>query len=42
MFNRILISVILIPVVFVAVYLGYIPFLIFICGICFLAAFEFW
>ncbi|MBI5573779.1 MAG: phosphatidate cytidylyltransferase [Elusimicrobia bacterium] len=42
MFNRIFIALILIPVVFVAVYLGYIPFLIFICGICFLAAFEFW
>jgi len=42
MFNRIFIALILIPVVSIAVYLGYIPFLIFICGICFLAAFEFW
>ncbi|MFH0947555.1 MAG: phosphatidate cytidylyltransferase [Elusimicrobiota bacterium] len=42
MFNRIFIALILIPVVFVAVYLGYIPFLIFICGICFLSAYEFW
>lgn len=42
MFNRILIAFILIPVVFAAVYLGYIPFLIFICGICFLSAYEFW
>ncbi|MFH1541098.1 MAG: CDP-archaeol synthase [Elusimicrobiota bacterium] len=42
MLNRIFIALILIPVVFIAVYLGYIPFLIFICGICFLAAFEFW
>lgn len=42
MFNRIFIALILIPVVFISVYLGYIPFLIFICGICFLSAFEFW
>lgn len=42
MFNRVFIALILIPVVFIAVYLGYIPFLVFICGICFLAAFEFW
>ena len=42
MFNRIFIALILIPIVFVAVYIGYIPFLVFICGICFLSAFEFW
>ncbi|MDD5686818.1 MAG: phosphatidate cytidylyltransferase [Elusimicrobia bacterium] len=42
MFNRIFISIILIPVVVLAVYLGNIPFLIFICGVCFLAAYEFW
>ena len=42
MLNRILLSVILIPVVCVAVYLGFIPFLVFICAICFLSAYEFW
>ncbi|OGS45881.1 MAG: hypothetical protein A2539_05405 [Elusimicrobia bacterium RIFOXYD2_FULL_34_15] len=42
MLNRFLISLILIPVVFVAVYLGFIPFLVFICGVCFISAYEFW
>jgi len=42
MFNRFIISLILIPVVALLVFLGYIPFLVFICGICLLAAYEFW
>jgi len=42
MLNRILISLVLIPVVLFTVYLGYVPFLVLMTGICLLSAFEFW
>ncbi|MEW6557037.1 MAG: phosphatidate cytidylyltransferase [Elusimicrobiota bacterium] len=42
MFNRIIIAVCLIPIVVFITYLGYIPFLVLVCGVSFLAACEFW
>ncbi|MBN1383555.1 MAG: CDP-archaeol synthase [Elusimicrobia bacterium] len=42
MLYRILIALGLIPVVLVAIYIGYIPFFVLICGSCLFAAYEYW
>jgi len=42
MLNRVIIALILIPLVFFVVYLGCMPFLVLILGICIMSALEFW
>jgi len=42
MLNRILIALVLIPLVFLVVHIGRIPYLVFVLGICIFSAVEFW